>query len=47
MRKSLGIAIGGLLGLAFFWLVVMKILSRHSRFRRLRPLSGRAGLARG
>jgi ubiquinone/menaquinone biosynthesis C-methylase UbiE len=28
MRKSLGIAIGVLLGLAFFWLVVMKIISR-------------------
>jgi ubiquinone/menaquinone biosynthesis C-methylase UbiE len=28
MRKSFGIAIGVLLGLAFFWLVVMKIISR-------------------
>ena len=28
MRKSLGIAIGVLLGLAFFWLVMMKIISR-------------------
>ena len=47
MRKSITTLIAVTLGLAFFWLVVMKILSRHSRFRRLRPLSGRAGLARG